>query len=826
MQTSGKNKIEQNFRKINFLLFIFTAGILTAVIMWTTEGLLTETAAKYSLHYAASAVSNLNEHLEHEIVLLQSASYSKRIIDWFDDETNPEKKRFAYDDIANYADLLYGKNFYFAVAKSHGEYSFDAGASLEQLKPYSIVSPDVFKDSWFFECMKSSAPYILNTDIDKRDGRHRVWINKKVVNAKGEPVGVISSGSWFSEKMNEQFDHFSQLGARSFVLDADGVIQMDSSLTGNKRFLLDDLVNKKANTLNISEFIRNTDLLQAIRKFQLNNTVYKDINDSETIYAAQPMQLHGINYDIAVITPIRSTDWMVVTLFSRNSLGNLKLYNYLLLSSLLFSVLYFLASIIINRRLLFLPLHHLTASVEETKTNSERELYGIRREDEIGFLAQQIYTMREQLIQYNNDLLRAKDDAEAGNKTKNQFMLLMSHELRTPMNAILGTIYILKQKELNAEQTDLIRTAEKSAQQLLQIINDVIYFSDITTGNFILMKERFALHKVIRDAVENIRGEAEKKGLAVFTDIAADVPEWVISDSARFTKILSELLSNAVKFTVCGKVSLSVSVCDASPHGTDGAETPPATAETVTLLFAVEDTGAGMSPEELENIFAPFSQSDSSTTRKYGGIGIGLTICKHLARLLGGGIRCESTKGSGSTFYWTTAAVRTADTSIISADGRSAAALPDGVEEEKEEAVSLTVLVTEDNRINQMIITQILKAKGWTVDTADNGQIAVEMSRQKRYDIILMDIQMPVMDGTEAAERIKQNPQYADVPIIAVTANTQATDVRRYIAAGMADIVSKPVAPPKLIEKILELCGHSCRTDSSYRTGIFLIDNG
>lgn len=378
------------------------------------------------------------------------------------------------------------------------------------------------------------------------------------------------------------------------------------------------------------------------------------------------------------------------------------------------------------------------------------------------------------------ELEAAREEAVEGSRVKSQFLANMSHEIRTPMNGVIGMLNLLASSDLDEKQGEYANKALYSSKILLGIINDILDLSKIESGSMQLDQQPFRITDMLDQTVDVIRPAAEEKRIRVTLEAGDDLPGRVAGDSVRLSQVLINLLSNAIKFSdegTCVKISVV--------H--DGRE-----GDAVRLRFSVSDEGIGISEEDRKLIFAPFSQVDASSSRSFGGTGLGLTICRQLVSLMNGWIWVESVEGEGSTFFFT---VSLKDVSLARQDSGD----PDESAAEDEDLPGrlseLTVLLVEDDLINQQVARELLTREGIEVDVAADGRQALDALASKTFDLVLMDCQMPEMDGYEATRRIREDPKYKDLPVIALTANAMKQDIRNALDAGMDDHIAKPIIP-------------------------------
>jgi PAS domain S-box-containing protein len=375
--------------------------------------------------------------------------------------------------------------------------------------------------------------------------------------------------------------------------------------------------------------------------------------------------------------------------------------------------------------------------------------------------------------------------AQAANIAKSEFLAVSSHELRTPMNGILGMAGLLRGTQLTDEQRRRLDVIEQSGETLLSVLNDILDISKIEAGHVVLETRRFDLPDLIDGVRTLLQPRAEENGLTLSSDIGDSVPDAILADPTRLRQVLINLIGNAIKFTETGRID--VEVTNESPADAE--------AENVLLRFEVRDTGIGIEPDEQRRIFEKFTQADSSTTRKFGGTGLGLAICQDLGSLLGGEIGVESEPGVGSTFWFTVDCKRAGKEA--SSDAATASSDHHPLDNRPGQRLDrpLEILVAEDNAVNQIVAVEYIESAGHTSEVAETGRAAVEAAESKRFDLILMDFQMPEMDGFDATRLIRKRETekgLAPVRIVAVTANAFREDREACLRAGMNDFLSKP----------------------------------
>ncbi|MDZ7742566.1 MAG: response regulator [Bacteroidota bacterium] len=398
-----------------------------------------------------------------------------------------------------------------------------------------------------------------------------------------------------------------------------------------------------------------------------------------------------------------------------------------------------------------------------------------------------LYEQRKLLQNSNEELKHAKEEAERNSFLKSLFLATMSHEIRTPMNGIIGVIDLIRRSELTEDQLELINIIDISGNNLLSIINDILDFSKIEAGQVQLEKAKFNIYRIIDETVKLLKIKADERENKLITEIDPSVPKFVMGDALRLKQIIINLTNNALKFTKRGEVKIKAYLVSEFENKQK-------------LKFEVIDDGIGISEEGKKKLFKSFSQVAESTQRQYGGTGLGLVISKNLTELMDGEIGVESVEGDGSTFWFTSVFEKSDDEETA-----SSAETTEAEKDRDKQDQKLSILLVEDNKINQKVALASLKPYKHQVDVADNGKVALDKFREHVYDLIIMDLQMPVMDGytaTKEIRKIEEEIGRSKTRIVALTANAMAEEREKCMNIGMDDFITKPFKSQDL-ERVL-----------------------
>ncbi len=497
---------------------------------------------------------------------------------------------------------------------------------------------------------------------------------------------------------------------------------------------------------------------------------------------------------LIVSKPIYLDNEIIGTIYINSDLKEYseRISNFIRVISLVLLISLFIAFLLSVKlqQIISRPILKLAKLTDEISTNKD---FSIRIEkkgnDEIGQLINGFNSMLSQIEKQNIVLTLAKEQAESSAKIKEQFLANMSHEIRTPINGIIGMTNLLSDTALSKNQYKYLDNITNSADNLLVIINDVLDFSKLEAGKIEFEQVEFNIYSLLEKLIDTFKFKTKQKNLYLKLDINNNVPEYLFGDKIRLNQILTNLISNAMKFTEKGGVSIKVRAVENDINN-------------ITIFFLVIDTGIGISKDKIKTIFLSFSQASSDTTRKYGGTGLGLTISKQLVELQGGKIYVKSIPNKGSTFSFNITFKKSNKTQKT--PGKTISVKTKETFENLNYHFKKSILLVEDNEINQLFVVTLLKKISINVDVANNGRIAIEKYKNNYYDLILMDLHMPEMDGYETTQYIRNNfgINKKNVPIIALTAAAIKGEKEKCINVGMNDYISKPFKQENFFTKI------------------------
>ncbi|MDR0567730.1 MAG: response regulator [Spirochaetaceae bacterium] len=760
--------IARRFSNSNILILLSVLAVVAALIGLIVDQISDDMSERYAQFYSLETIEKFDLYLSREIELVGKIAASKELNQWFNDEGDSGKKLEAYQKLLSYTEMMYGNDFYFGINGCLHAYTITSKTAFDQFSPYDApLSRDDPQSDWYFASLVQPQEYNLNIDVEPYFHKKRLWINYKV--RSGDRVlGIFASGLYFNQVLETLFGKYDRDNVRSFVIGRDGSVKMDSALIREAGDEFDPLILEEEPEPSIYEIMPYDELQRILEPYLRSIGDYFKVRTDPRVF-----EFYADRYRYIAVAPIMRSDWSVVTFYKSESLFDSNILLPLIGVLLSVFLLYALVKNIFVRRLVILPLNRLTNSLT-VSSGDGKGIYGLDRDDEFGELARRIHEMTVNII-------RAREDALAASRAKSAFLSNMSHEIRTPMNAIIGMTAIAKSADTAEKKNYALEKIEDASNHLLGVINDILDMSKIEADKFELSPADFEFERMLEKTIHVIAFKIEEKKIVFSANIDEKIPRFLVGDDQRLAQVITNLLSNAVKFTPDGgSVTLRADLLSEENS-------------VCTLRIQVSDTGIGITPEQQSRLFESFVQAESSTSRKFGGTGLGLVICKRIVAMMRGSIRLESAPGRGSTFEVTVEVKRGTP--------------PQEKHNPQEEPEQVNfkgrrVLVVDDIEINREILISLLEPTLLDIDSAATGAEAVALYRKypDRYDLIFMDVQMPEMDGFEATRLIRGIS--AVIPIIAMTANVFREDIEQCLAAGMNDHVGKPIDVKDVLEKL------------------------
>jgi len=705
-----------------------------------------------------------------EVKIAKEMAKDQAIINMALDDQDPQKYKNGILALEKHR-LKFHENTYFAAFVQSGNYYFNDAMNQYKDDQYRYTLSEKKKDdSWFFKAIKLQNDFQINVNKDTELGTVKVWINY-LLKDKGETIGVIGTGLSLETFLKESVD-IAQEGIRNIFVNEDLAVQLDR-----------DMQNIDFSTL--SKEYQEHKTLKLILDNETSNKAIKNamqhlLSDTSLDVTSLEITIDGHKHVVG-IAHLQEINWFSLTLID---VENLTLVD----SSglfVFFSIFFLLSMVLLqslNNHFIFKPLEKFEKIIQEIKKGNyalEFEEFGMGM---IKRVSHEFKTMLQvagkSKVQLEQEVLDRTEKLEKANKAKSEFLANMSHEIRTPMTGMLGFVDRLEKTETDPQRLKQFKTIRNSGETLLAVINDILDFSKIESGKLDIEFAPIMLHEFFINTPEVFKQLASVKNISLLNAVNENLPKCVMGDETRLKQIMFNLISNAIKFTHDGgNITLQVRYKE----------------EENLLYIAVIDTGIGISKDKLDVIFEAFGQEDISTTRKFGGTGLGLTISSRLVQLMGGALQVQSVVGEGSKFYFEIPMQICSDATIEELEKQ--------IESNAIEDLSLQghVLIVEDNKTNQMLLSMILDEYSITYDLADDGAEGVLKSKNNSYDLIFMDENMPIMNGIEATKIIRENETDVEVPIVAVTANALVGDREKFMKVGMNDYISKPYTEVDII---------------------------
>jgi signal transduction histidine kinase/CheY-like chemotaxis protein len=744
------------------LVFILVLVFFSYFLKDFITGVEQDLGKKMVLQHAIINKEKALSHFTQNLNLVKRSLLNNTYQDWMKNNDNEKFKTKAIQSVEKDCQVIdcYGW-FILSIAPLT---SIDWNKESNTIK---TVPLKLEENSWLPKKLEENNEFYVDADINTIDGNTYVFFDY-IVRENDKVIGTVGSYALVSTITNELLSTSNQ-DILDVLIDNHGVFR--TSLNENTSRYHPSL----------SKFLSNKEWHQVIGDDLDKSSLIKLKNNTNSHSVKTiDIRINEVNY-IAAIVYIEEIEWYAMSLFSKEAMEGsivilpLFLVGALLLFSVIVLTLYFLNKLVFKRLIV------MNKSVNNIALGNYKDLIKDCRSDELGTLAQGINTMSQEISKnlskiksQNNALNDAIDKANAANAAKSIFLSNMSHEIRTPMNAVLGFAEIGRNTKVLFEKDDSLEQIQRSGEHLLQIINDVLDFSKIGSKQLELEKISFNFSAILKKITQICKSDINKKNISLNFILDDSIPSHLIGDPLKIEQIIINLVSNAIKFTEHGSIDINTRLKRQNEKN-------------VIIELSVKDTGIGITPEQQKNLFIAFSQADNSITRKFGGTGLGLAISKQLVEMMGGEITLKSERDKGTEFTFTislTYSTKKFEKKIEESADFDLVKLKAALYGKK-------ILLVEDNRINQIVAKKTLEPLNISIDIAENGLQAVEKMKNDTYSLVLMDIQMPELDGLQATEQIRMFDK--DTVIIGMSAHASIQDTEKAIKSGMNDYMTKPI---------------------------------
>ncbi|MBA6338417.1 response regulator [Colwellia sp. BRX8-7] len=744
------------------LVFILVLVFFSYFLKDFITGVEQDLGKKMVLQHAIINKEKALSHFTQNLNLVKRSLLNNTYQDWMKNNDNEKFKTKAIQSVEKDCQVIdcYGW-FILSIAPLT---SIDWNKESNTIK---TVPLKLEENSWLPKKLEENNEFYVDADINTIDGNTYVFFDY-IVRENDKVIGTVGSYALVSTITNELLSTSNQ-DILDVLIDNHGVFR--TSLNENTSRYHPSL----------SKFLSNKEWHQVIGDDLDKSSLIKLKNNTNSHSVKTiDIRINEVNY-IAAIVYIEEIEWYAMSLFSKEAMEGsivilpLFLVGALLLFSVIVLTLYFLNKLVFKRLIV------MNKSVNNIALGNYKDLIKDCRSDELGTLAQGINTMSQEISKnlskiksQNNALNDAIDKANAANAAKSIFLSNMSHEIRTPMNAVLGFAEIGRNTKVLFEKDDSLEQIQRSGEHLLQIINDVLDFSKIGSKQLELEKISFNFSAILKKITQICKSDINKKNISLNFLLDDLIPSHLIGDPLKIEQIIINLVSNAIKFTEHGSIDINTRLKRQNEKN-------------VIIELSVKDTGIGITPEQQKNLFIAFSQADNSITRKFGGTGLGLAISKQLVEMMGGEITLKSERDKGTEFTFTiplTYSTKKFEKKIEESADFDLVKLKAALYGKK-------ILLVEDNRINQIVAKKTLEPLNISIDIAENGLQAVEKMKNDTYSLVLMDIQMPELDGLQATEQIRMFDK--DTVIIGMSAHASIQDTEKAIKSGMNDYMTKPI---------------------------------